>query len=277
MDTSTSLIKQYRSFSGNRSFLEVVALNKKVVKALQLKSSPAMSKIATELNKLYLYMAKYDLQTIEIEVNSNALNGIDDLASTEVQAPTGVMSSTALSQKKFKTWPFKGKWKEFIGEPAIGFAAIICGMPKNGKSHFAVQFANYLSANHGRTLYIASEEGYSATFNQKLKLHKAFNDNLFTSDAKGFEQIAKIIETGKYLFVFIDSINKAGLNNELMEKLKAKFPNTSFLYVIQSTKGGKFRGSQELEHNCDVVVEVVSGIATQRGRYQPEGQLNVFE
>jgi len=61
-----------------------------------------------------------------------------------------------------------------------------------------------------------------------------------------------------------------------MEELKTLNPKTSFVTVKQVTKDGKFRGSQEYAHNCDIIVSIEDGIATQKGRYNPQAQMEVF-
>jgi hypothetical protein len=38
-----------------------------------------------------------------------------------------------------------GKWKELIGDPSVGFTAMVFGKPKMGKSYLCIEFAGYLA------------------------------------------------------------------------------------------------------------------------------------
>lgn len=181
-------------------------------------------------------------------------------------ASAAVMSAAELAAKKFESWPFSGEWKRFIGQPEPGFHMAIYGKPGQGKSTFAVQFANYLSSNHGKTLYISSEEGHSQTMAAKLKGNPS--DKLFISE---FTNLDSIINE-KYPFIVIDSANHMRLTPDEIEQLKKalKERKTSLIVIHQATKDGELRGSQQVEHNADIVVQVDKGQATTtKNRYGP--------
>ena len=166
---------------------------------------------------------------------------------------------------------FTGKWLNFIGNPSKGFTAMIYGKPKFGKSYLAIDFAGYLARNHGRVLYVAREEGFDDTLQQKLKDKNVAHDNLFVSDYLPNN-------VSSYDFVFLDSVNKLALSPEELNKLERKSPNTSFIYIFQTTKDGDFKGAMEFKHNVDVVIEVPQrGIASQYGRYNQGGEMKIFE
>jgi hypothetical protein len=61
-----------------------------------------------------------------------------------------------------------------------------------------------------------------------------------------------------------------------MEQLKIDNPGISFVTIKQVTKDNKFRGSQEYAHNCDIIIEIIDGIAYQKGRYNPQAEMEVF-
>jgi hypothetical protein len=76
----------------------------------------------------------------------------------------------------------------------------------------------------------------------------------------------------------MDSVNKLGLSPQELTKLKADNPGVSFIYVFQTTKEGKFRGTNEFQHDVDVVIEVPEkGIAIQNGRFNQGGEMRVFD
>ena len=164
-----------------------------------------------------------------------------------------------------------------MGQPSINFHAMIYGRPKQGKSILAVQWAKYLSENFGRVLYVASEEGFSVTLQKKVAEFAMNNNNLDFANFRDFEQIKNAVNMGEYRFVFIDSVNFIKITPEDVEDIKSENPNTAFITIQQATKNGNFRGSQEFAHNCDIVIRVEAGIATQQGRFQEPTEMAVFD
>ncbi len=200
-----------------------------------------------------------DLTYAQSKKKPKSLNGIN------------IMPSTDFTNLQFNTLGFKERWLNFIGDPAPGFTAMVFGMPKMGKSFLCVDFAGYLARNHGRVLYVAKEEKLDKTLQDKLKEKNVAHANLNVAD--GLPQ-----DLNQYDFVFLDSVNKLGLTPKDLEKLKAENKGRSFIYVFQATKGGKFKGNNEFQHDVDVVIEVPErGKATQYGRFNQGGELDIFE
>ena len=181
-----------------------------------------------------------------------------------------VMPSMDFTTLQFNALGFTGKWLDFIGNPAPGFTAMVFGMPKMGKSYLCVDFAGYLARNHGKVLYVAKEEKLDATLQKKLKDKDVAHENLFVADA-----LPK--DLSPYEFIFLDSVNKLGLTPKDLDALKASNKGKSFIYVFQATKGGKFKGNNEFQHDVDVVIEVPEqGKAVQFGRFNQGGELDIF-
>jgi predicted ATP-dependent serine protease len=188
---------------------------------------------------------------------------------------TGILGADELENLDYAKYIFgDDKYGQFMGNPAVGFHAIVFGLPKGGKSIWSMQFADYLANHFGNVLYIASEEGFKGTIKQKITEWTTNRDKLKFGNFTGYDEIKNNING--YDFVFIDSLDFAKISVEEMEELKALNPNTSFITVKQVTKDGKFRGSQEYAHNCDIIVEIIDGIANQKGRYNPAAQMEVF-
>ncbi len=206
-----------------------------------------------------------DESYIKVKKKKMDLNGINN-SSTQVN----VMPSTDFTNLQFNAIGFKDKWLNFIGDPSPGFTAMVFGMPKMGKSYLCVDFAGYLARNHGKVLYVAKEEKLDATLQKKLKDKDVAHENLFVADALPSD-------LSVYDFIFLDSVNKIGLQPKDLDKLKADNKGKSFIYIFQATKGGKFKGNNEFQHDVDVVIEVPEqGKAIQFGRFNQGGELDIF-
>lgn len=188
---------------------------------------------------------------------------------------TGIMNASDVLEYKYDLYNFTGKYGDFFGDPSKNFHIMIFGRPKSGKSIFTVQFSKYL-ASLGKVLYIASEEGFSATLQQKIREFGMSNPNLDFANFRDFEQIRETVINSDYNFVIIDSINFINLDPEDIQILKAENPAKAFITIQQATKSGQFRGSQQFAHNCDIVVEIVDGIAYQQGRFAAASEMAVF-
>jgi len=204
------------------------------------------------------------------ETYGGSLSGIED-AEQETLPRNTILNSKQVVNLKADKLDFTGKWLNFIGNPSKGFTAMIFGKPKFGKSYLAIDFAGYLARNHGKVLYVAREEGFDDTLQQKLKDKNVAHDNLFVSDYLPNN-------LSSYDFVFFDSVNKLALSPQELEKLERKNSDTSFIYIFQTTKEGDFKGAMEFKHNVDAVIEVPQrGIASQYGRYNQGGEMKIFE
>lgn len=187
----------------------------------------------------------------------------------------GTMSAGDLAKLEIEGFGFDGAFFDLFGYPSKPFHCIVFGKPKQGKSIFSFQFADYL-AEFGKVLYIACEEGFGGTLQKKITdFGLQDNKNVHFSDARTLQEIQKVVPG--YDFVVIDSVNFADLEVKDVEDLKSQNPQTSFVTIHQATKGGDMRGSQEYRHNCDMVVEVIQGIAYQEGRFQAPGSYDIFD
>ena len=183
-----------------------------------------------------------------------------------------IINSQKLKFMKFTTLPFQGKWNIFFGNPSFNFYCVLSGMPGEGKSTFAIQFAKYLADNIGRVIYISSEEGFSKTFNDKVLNNNAESQYFDVADLKTFDDIIRKVAPEKYNFIFIDSLDNMKIDVDKMKKIRKQYQNSAIITISQSTKGGQMRGSNELVHDCDIAVKVENGIATtKKNRFKERG------
>lgn len=201
-----------------------------------------------------------------------ALQRDEELSSAGVD---GIMSSKDLKDYKYDLWPFDGKYGALVGKPSKRFHMMVFGRPKAGKSYFCNGLAQYLT-RFGKVLYIAAEEGFSATLQKKLQDMGGDNHNLDFANFRTYDQVANAIKSHDYDFVFIDSVNYMKMEPEEIEQLKTIKP-FALITVQQATKSGQFRGSQTFAHNCDIICEVIDGVVYHTGRFADHTEMNVFE
>ena len=267
---SIALLKRFVAIHG-REGVEDKA--ERLLKAMErMVNSGKVSKndpYAARLNEAYKSLKVFLRDKKETpEIKESELNGIHSLLGTSQKkvkggsskSLSGVISSEELISMSFETIGLTGKFKDLIGDPSVGFTAMVFGQPKSGKSTLMLEFAHHLSEKHGKVLYVAFEEGYGYTLKEKITRIGAIHPRLHFSE----ELPSKL---GSYDFVFIDSVSRAGMELEDMIELKNKSPRTSFIFIFHATKDGKFKGGNELAHEVDVIIEVENGLATGKGRF----------
>lgn len=185
--------------------------------------------------------------------------------------PQKVISSIEFENFEIQTLGLFGKWYDLIGDPTKGFIVMIFGKPKLGKTYLAVDLAGFLAFYFGPVLYVTREEGFSGTFQQKVIEMRVAHPELYIAS-----EIPE--DLTPYEFVFFDSATKLNLVPEDIACYKQLYPGKTFIYVFQATKDGNFRGSQEFEHDVDVIIEVYDlGKARQYGRFNQGAEMDIFE
>lgn len=202
-------------------------------------------------------------KTEKIEIAARSLRGLYGLMGTAglagIEEQEGEINSLSILNAKFDVLEFTGKWADFFGKPSKNFRFMVYGKPGNGKSTFSLRLAGYLSKQlDKRVLYVAGEEKFGYTLQEKLERLNVANANLYiaTECPKDFSG---------YDVIFIDSVNTLGLE---AEELQAMPKNKAYCFVFQSTKDGNYRGTQEFAHDADVVVKVENMVAvTEKNRF----------
>jgi hypothetical protein len=143
-----------------------------------------------------------------------------------MSASEGIMSASQLANYDYPKYDFDGKWEAFFGNPSINCHYMVFGLPKSGKSTFSMHFAKYLADHQGRVLYVASEEGFSQTLQNKVNTFKLDSDNLAFSNARDYESIRNLVP--QFDFIVIDSVNYIKITPEQVEELKSENPKSRF-------------------------------------------------
>lgn len=282
---SITLLKAYVSLNGKKGMKErAEKLIERMTKAVQKGKIHKNDKYAKRLNDAYEALKNFvagNIDTLRIsraELNGlmgiigddlfgqkKSLNGIND---DEDEGSDIVVPSRELLSMDFETIGLKGKYRELIGDPSVGFSAMVYGLPKSGKSTLCLDFAKYLAEHHGKVLYCAVEEGFGYTLKEKIERLNALHSNLYITD-----RIPS--DLTPYQFVFIDSVSKAGMDVSDLEDLRKQYPGVSFIFIYHTTKEGRFKGVNTHAHEVDVIIEVGKGEAKATGRFNAGGQMHI--
>lgn len=185
-------------------------------------------------------------KTTKLKASEQVLKGLHGIVDVNFESGD-VVNSTTIEGKHFDTLDFHGRWEGFFGKPSPAFKFMFYGKPGNGKSTFALQFAGYLSKELGKSvLYVANEEGFGYTLQEKVKRLNVANSNLYLCDSVPED-------LSQFDVVFLDSVNNLGLEPE---DLKAMPAGKAYVYIFQTTKDGNYMGKQEFAHDVDAVVRV---------------------
>jgi hypothetical protein len=277
---SVALLKAYVALNGKRDVKDKAErLFNRIKKAVDQGKITKVDKYANKLNEAYGTLKNYmDGESVMLNINKAQLNGLMGIFGEDLfqkkslngyEEDNGmIVSSGELLAMDFQTIGLQGKYKQLIGDPSVGFTAMVYGLPKSGKSTMCLDFANYLASHHGKVLYCAIEEGFGYTLKEKIERLKAHHSNLYITD--------RVPENlNDFQFVFIDSVSKAGMDVNAIDQLRKMHPDTSFIFIYHTTKEGNFKGVNEHAHEVDVIVQVDKGKATSTGRFNAGGSMEI--
>lgn len=257
------LIKSYIAIQGKTGVKE------KAQELLKKFNKSTDKHFESEFNAIKKSLLDYvDGKTETPEISAQTLAGLYGVAGLTMEGckSGSAVGSTEFLAKKFKILSFSGKFGNLIGQPSEPFKIMIYGKAGSGKSSLSLQLAQYLAELGKKVLYVADEERFGYTLQEKMRRFNIHHRNLFVVDAmpKKFDG---------YDVVFIDSVNSAGYEPEDLRKLDT---SKSYVYVFQCTKEGNFRGSQEFEHDVDtsIVVEDMKAHAV-KNRFGGNGEISV--
>ena len=277
---SVALLKAYVALNGKRDIKDKAErLFNRIKKAVEQGKITKSDKYANKLNEAFGTLKNYiDGNPAMLTINKTQLNGLMGILGEDLfqkKSLNGydddngmIVSSGELLAMDFQTIGLQGKYRELIGDPSVGFTAMVYGLPKSGKSTMCLDFANYLAAHHGKVLFCAVEEGFGYTLKEKIERLKAHHSNLYITD-----RVPENISD--FDFVFIDSVSKAGMDVNDIDQIRKLHPNTSFIFIYHTTKEGKFKGVNEHAHEVDVIVQVDKGKATSTGRFNAGGSMDI--
>ena len=172
-------------------------------------------------------------------------------------------------------------WEECLGGiPKTGIA-IMWGQSGNGKSEAAMTLAREL-AKYGKVLYVSAEEGYGASFQQRIRrccmaeLKSRFIVSLDTFD----ELMERLGQREKPKAVFIDSPQAMHLKKSEFEKIRSQYGNRMLIVFVSQTDGKEPKGktAQDIKFFADIKIFVSGFKAFSHGRFYGEtGEKVIWE
>ena len=167
------------------------------------------------------------------------------------------VSISQLLTTKFKALPFKGVWKDCIGDPELSGSWIIWGKSGNGKTRFVLQLCKYLT-QFGKVAYNSLEEGVS------LSMRKAFIEtdmedvkrNIVLLDAEPISDLIERLKKRKSPdIIAIDTIQYTGMNYDAYRELRKLFPKKLFI-LISHAEGKEPAGRTAKAIRFDAFVKI---------------------
>jgi hypothetical protein len=221
----------------------------------------------SEIGKIYDTKGK-KLRPCKSKTYSDASRG----ACSHNKGLSGVLTAEEMANRKLDLLSFTSFWNSLFGNPARNFTMMFHGEPHNGKTIFLLKLAQYLAETFGEVLYVSSEEFASPTMTKKVneflnplpsRLH--FAENLQDPDLS------------QYQFIILDSVNDLGLKINEYKELRKQHPDKAFIFILQHTKAGDFKGGKDWEHIAEIAGEVHKGVVNiTKNRYAPKSTLDFF-
>lgn len=191
------------------------------------------------------------------------------------------MTTKTIFLKKHLTFPFDGVYADVMGEPSTNGIHIVYGDEKNGKTWFALRYAQYLS-RFEKTLYVSGEEGLEKEFVDAMRRAKIDHNNkrlLFTEYLELDELMEKLSKRRAPKIVILDNatIYNDQLKNGALRKMLLNYPNVLFVIVAHMEKNEPYTATAKLAKRLAKIIIRVEGLACFISGRCPGGHLIIDE
>lgn len=180
------------------------------------------------------------------------------------------ISVQELMATSFNELPFTGVWADSFGKPEQSGSMIFYGLPKNGKTTLALQFAKYLT-QFGRVAYNSIEEGRSLSFKNAVireQMYEVGSRFKILNKEPVADLIVRLKKQKSPDFVFFDSVQFAELTFKQYKELKEGFPKKLFIF-ISHIEGSQPEGrvAKRIKRDADVFARIEGFTAYPTGRH----------
>lgn len=172
----------------------------------------------------------------------------------QLQPMGNVRTASELRGMSFDLLNVPPVYVPLIGRPERGFSMAVHGAPGQGKSTFTARLAYDLAVANGNGIYISAEEGFSQSLQNKMA--EFTTDHLSFSDHRTLDDVEYELQQNHYDVAVLDSVQQMNIGPDELLRLRQAYPRTSFIYILQATKGGDFKGNNRFAHDADVQIKL---------------------
>jgi|GEM_PF-5814419 len=181
--------------------------------------------------------------------------------------PDGIFKMSDVMNREYEKVELDGKWKEFLGRPVVGFSMAITGPAGDGKSTFAVAFANYLHRKFGGVLYVS----YEMDGAELQEIGRRIGETLEMYGTKKLPE-----DLSPFRFIFIDSVSESGIDWQQWKQIMENNPGKAFIFLAKARKDGTYKGSADIVSDTKLHIIVEDGVAyTDKNRFALETSMPV--
>lgn len=187
---------------------------------------------------------------------------------------------TDILNKRYKTFPFDGKWAEAFDEPERSGRWFIWGASGNGKTSFVMQLCKKL-CQYDSVLYVSLEEGASLTMQRNLKRFGMSEcGSRFGVTNESMEALKNRLRRRKSpSIIVIDSFQYTRMTYADYIHLKEEFPTKLFIFISHASgKNPKGDAAVGLMYDADLKIWIEGYKAFSKGRYIGQtGEFTIWE
>lgn len=180
------------------------------------------------------------------------------------------LSVKNILDKRYKTFPLKGAWYDFIGHPETSGVWIVWGNSGNGKTSFIMQLCKEL-CKYDRVLFDSLEEGTRLTMQDNLKKFGMGGlGSRLHFVAEDMETLkSRLLKHKSYNIIVIDSFQYTGMSYRDYRRLKEAFPGKLFIFTSHAKgKEPKTDAAVSVMYDASLKIWVEYYRAFTKGRFQ---------
>lgn len=178
-------------------------------------------------------------------------------------------SITDLYKQNFKTFDFKGVFKDSFGLPETNGSWLIWGESANGKTDLTLQLCKMLSAFkkvHYNTLEERGRESFRLAC---IRNNMEACGSKFSYECEDYETLrARLRKKRSAKIVVIDSVQYLRITEAQYKELIREFPDVLFIFVSHA-KGTMPKGAvaDAIRYDADVKINVKNFVASIQSRF----------